>query len=84
VKDGEWTIAMTSLAITLAVFTSGIIMMQATFWLLFERKMEPLRFPARAGGTGPHVFWLLRLRLGAIGHTIMLIVFVWIFCIVLW
>lgn len=72
------------LMLTLAAFTAMIVAGEALCWMLFKRKMEPLHFPSDKDPTGSHTFYLKRIRLFAVIHTVGLCVFVWIFCIILW
>lgn len=72
------------LILTLASFTAFIAAVEAICWILFRRKMEPLHFPSDNDPDGSHSYYLGRLRIFAIVHTLGLCIFTWIFCSMLW
>lgn len=75
---------MTSLILTLAAFTVLISLMESVSWNLQYRKMEELRFPSPKDPTGSHSYYLQKLRIVSIVHTVVLLVCIWAFCIMLW
>jgi hypothetical protein len=75
---------MASLLSTLGALTLIIIAAERACWSLFKRKMQTLQFPTEKDPEGSHNYNLLRLRTFTIAHTMLLIVFVWVFCIILW
>lgn len=70
--------------LTIAGFITLIIGVESVSWILFRRKAEGLRFPTEGDASGSHHYWLRKLRIFAIMHTIILITFVIIFCSILW
>ena len=75
---------MHSLLLTLAGFAAGIAAVQGLFWMLFRRKMEPLRFPSERDDSGSYDYYQRRLRIFMLIYTAGLIGFCWFFLSILW
>lgn len=75
---------MTSLILTLAIFTGLVLSIERISWILLRRKMEPLRFPSPKDPTGSHSYYLHKLRTLSIVHTVLMLVCIWSFLIALW
>lgn len=75
---------MTTLALTLGIYTAIVIAMELACWRLLRRKMSDFKFPSPQDSTGSHTYHLMRLRTFSIVHTALLITLIWIFLIVLW
>jgi len=75
---------MTSLILTLAIFTGVLLVIARVSWVLLRRKMEPLRFPSPNDPTGSHTYYLHKLRTLSIAHTVLMLVCIWSFLIAVW
>lgn len=80
----EYSFALSAYILTLAILSLLTILTEWICWRLFRRKMEALRFPVTSGQNALHTFWIGRLRLLAICHTIGLLLFLWFFNYFLW
>jgi len=75
---------MVELFVTLGVLILIVLGAEKVLWMIFRWKMAPFRFPSTQDPTGSHDYYLRKIRLFVIAHTIFLAAFVAIFCIILW
>lgn len=73
-----------SLLLTIGILLVLICLYAWSTWMLFARKMSELHFPGRGGGEGSHTYWMSKLRIWSMVHTILLCIFALSFCLWIW